>query len=235
MIGLGTALNVGGVLIGGFTGNLFKKGIEQRYRDTLMHALGACVIFLGIGGCLEEMLVVTEEGLKAQGTLLIICCFSIGAVIGEWLNIDHRVEQFGNWLKKAVRSEDDDGFVSAFVTTSITICVGSMSVIGAIADGISGDYSILATKAVIDGIFVLVMTTSMGKGCIFSAISLGVLQGAITILAQLIKPFMTAQALSNLSLTVSILIFCIGINMIWGEKIRVANLLPAIFLSMFCR
>ncbi len=104
--------------------------------------------------------------------------------------------------------------------------------VGAIKDGISGDYTILAAKALLDLIIILVMTVSLGKGCIFSAIPVALFQGTITLLARLIEPIMTAQALSNLSLTGSVLIFCVGMNLIWGKMIKVANLLPAIFLAV---
>ena len=107
-----------------------------------------------------------------------------------------------------------------------------MAVVGAIQDGILGDYSILAAKAVLDLIIILVMTASMGKGCIFSAVPVALFQGTITFLAQFIEPIMTEQALSNLSLTGSILIFCVGVNLVWGKMIKVANLLPVIFLAV---
>ena len=118
------------------------------------------------------------------------------------------------------------------MTASLTVCVGAMAVVGSIRDGIYGDYSILAAKAVLDLIIVLVMTASMGKGCIFSAVPVGIFQGILTLLAALVEPLMTEQALSNLSLTGSMLIFCVGVNLLWGKKIRVANLLPAIFVAV---
>ena len=107
-----------------------------------------------------------------------------------------------------------------------------MAVVGSITDGITGDYSILAAKAILDLIIIMIMTASMGKGCIFSAIPVGLFQGSITLLARLVEPLMTEQALANMSLTGSMLIFCVGVNLIWGKKIKVANLLPAIFLAV---
>ena len=112
------------------------------------------------------------------------------------------------------------------------LAIGAMAIVGAIQDGIWGDYSILATKAVLDLVIIMVMTSSMGKGCVFSAVPVAVLQGSITLLARFIKPFMTEAALSNISLIGSILIFCVGLNLVWGKKVRVANLLPALVVAV---
>ena len=197
-----------------------------------MSAAALCVLFLGIGGCMEEMLVVTEDGITTTGSMMMIACFAVGALIGEWLDIDRHMEEFGVWLKKKTKSEGDSSFVDGFVSASLTVCIGAMAVVGSITDGITGDYSILAAKAVLDLIIIMIMTASMGKGCIFSAIPVGVFQGSITLLATLVEPLMTEQALSNMSLTGSMLIFCVGVNLIWGKMIKVANLLPAIFLAV---
>ena len=118
------------------------------------------------------------------------------------------------------------------MTASLTVCIGAMAVVGSIQDGISGDYSVLAAKAVLDLIIILVMTAAMGKGCIFSAIPVFLFQGTITLLSRFIEPVMTSVALSNLSLTGNILIFCVGVNLVWGKKIKVANLLPTIVIAV---
>lgn len=232
MIGLGTILNVAGIIFGGLLGLLFGRQMEQRFQDTLMSAAALCVLFLGIGGCMEEMIVVTEDGLTTSGSMMMIACFAVGALIGEWLDIDCHMEEFGVWLKKKTKSEGDSSFVDGFVSASLTVCIGAMAVVGSITDGITGDYSILAAKAVLDLIIIMIMTASLGKGCIFSAIPVGLFQGSITLLARLVEPLMTEQALSNMSLTGSMLIFCVGVNLIWGKKVKVANLLPAIFLAV---
>lgn len=232
MIGLGTWINVAGILIGGIGGILFSKRMEQRYQETLMMAVGVCVLFLGIGGAMEKMLIISQNGLSSGGTMMIIGSFAIGALLGEWLNIEWYMEEFGRFLKRKTKSEGDAGFVDGFVTASLTVCIGAMAVVGAIQDGISGDHSVLIAKAILDGIIILIMTASQGKGCIFSAIPVGIFQGAITVLARLLEPLMTTQALNNLSLTGSILIFCVGVNLVWGKKIKVANLLPAIVIAV---
>ncbi len=232
MIGLGTLINVAGILAGGAGGLLFGKRMEKRYQDTLTVAVGISVLFLGIGGCLEEMFTITEEGISGSGTMMMIGSFAIGAVIGEWLNLDYWIERFGEWLKTKTKSNKDAGFVDGFVTASLTVCIGAMAIVGAIQDGVMGNYSILTAKAVLDFIIILIMTASMGKGCIFSAIPVFFFQGIITLFAGLIEPFMTEAALSNLSFTGSMLIFCVGLNLIWGKKVKVANLLPAVLVAV---
>ena len=175
---------------------------------------------------------VTESGLTSGGTMMIIGSFAIGSLIGEILNIEKHLEHFGEWLKEKTKNDRDTKFVDGFVNTSLTVCIGAMAVVGAIQDGIAGDYSILAAKAVLDLIIVIIMTTSMGKGCIFSAIPVAIFQGCITILSRFIEPWMTEQALVNLSLTGSMLIFCVGVNLIWEKKFKVANMLPTIVIAV---
>ncbi len=231
MAGTGTLINVAAIVIGGMGGMLFGSRLKKRYQDTLMTANGVCVLFLGIAGAMEKILTVTEDGLASGGTMMMIGSLAIGALIGEWLNIELRMEQFGEWLKVKTGSSGDAGFVDGFVTASLTVCIGAMAVVGSIQDGILGDYSVLAAKAVLDLIIILVMTASMGKGCIFSAIPVGLFQGSITLLSRFIQPFLTEAALDNLSLVGSVLIFCVGLNLVWGKKVKVANLLPSIVIA----
>ena len=232
MIGLGTIINVAGILVGGGIGLLIGRGIKQRYQDILMSATGVSVLFLGIGGTMENMLTISDGTISSGGSMMMVISMAVGALIGEWMNIEGRMEQFGVWLKEKTGSSGDNSFVDAFVTTSLTVCIGAMAIVGAIQDGISGDYSVLAVKAILDLIIVSVMTVSMGKGSIFSAIPVGVFQGVITLLARLIEPLMTEAALANLSLVGSIMIFCVGLNLVWGKKVKVANFLPAIVIAV---
>lgn len=232
MIGFGTILNVGGILLGGVAGMLFGKGLPKRFQETLMRAVALCVLFLGVGGCLQEMLAIVDGGLESGGTMMMIGSFAIGAILGELLDLEGKMERFGEWLKRKTKSDGDATFVDGFVTASLTVCIGAMAVVGAIQDGIRGDYSVLLAKAILDLIIVMILTASMGKGCIFSAIPVGLFQGAVTLLARQLEPLMTEPALSNLSLTGSMLIFCVGVNSIWGKKFKVANLLPTIFVAM---
>ena len=231
MFGLGTIINVTAIVAGGVMGLLFGKKLTERYQSNLMMASALCVLFIGVSGCMEQMLKLTENGLSSSGSMMMIACFAVGALLGEWIDLDTKMERFGEWLKEKTKSDGDNAFVDAFVTASLTVCIGAMAVVGSIRDGIYGDYSILTAKAVLDMIIVAIMTASMGKGCIFSAIPVGMFQGAMTLLAKVIEPFLTDEGLEDMSLTGSVLIFCVGVNLIWGKKVKVANLLPAIFLA----
>ena len=180
MFGLGTIINVTAIVAGGVMGLLFGKKLTERYQSNLMMASALCVLFIGVSGCMEQMLKLTENGLSSSGSMMMIACFAVGALLGEWIDLDTKMERFGEWLKEKTKSDGDNAFVDAFVTASLTVCIGAMAVVGSIRDGIYGDYSILTAKAVLDMIIVAIMTASMGKGCIFSAIPVGMFQGAMT-------------------------------------------------------
>lgn len=232
MIGLGTIINTLAILAGGICGGLFGRFLNDSAQDTLTKVCGVSTLFIAITGALEQMVTVEGTGITTGGSMLIIGCLAIGAVIGEALDIEGGFERFGEWLKIKSGNAKDKGFVNAFVTASLTVCIGAMAIVGSIQDGLMGDYSILATKAVLDLIIIMVMSCSMGKGAVFSAIPVAVFQGSITLLAGLLRPVMTDAALGNLSLVGNVLIFCVGINLVWGKKVKVANLLPAIVVAV---
>ena len=232
MVGLGTIINTLAILVGGILGMVFGRFFKESVQDALCKTCGVCTLFLGIAGALEGMLTVDGNGVVSGGTMLIIGCLALGSLAGEFLDLEGAFERFGQWLKIKTGNAKDKGFVDAFVTASLTVCIGAMAIVGSIQDGILGDYSILAAKAVLDLIIILVMTCSMGKGCIFSAIPVAVFQGSITALAGLIRPLMTEAALGNLSMIGSILIFCVGVNLVWGKKLKVANMLPAVIFAV---
>lgn len=232
MTGLGTIINCAAILIGGIFGLLFGRFVKERVQDALTKTCGVCVLFIGIAGALEGMLSVQDNGIVSGGTMLIVGCLALGTLIGELINIENIFEKFGQWLKNKTGNAKDAGFVDAFVTASLTVCIGAMAIVGAIQDGIAGDYSILATKAILDLIIIMIMTCAMGKGCMFSAVPVAIFQGSITLLSSLLRPIMTDAALSNLSMIGSILIFCVGVNLVWGKKLRVANMLPAVVIAV---
>lgn len=232
MFGLGTMINTAAIILGGLSGHLFGKTLKERHQDSLTLACGVSVLFIGIAGAMQGMLTIQEGGINSGQTMLVTLCLAIGTLIGEIINIEDAFERFGEWLKIKTGNAKDKDFVNAFVTASLTVCIGAMAIVGAIQDGIFGDWSLLATKAVLDFIIIMVMTCSMGKGCAFSAIPVFVFEGAITVFATFLKPLMTDLAMDYLSLIGSILIFCVGLNLVWGKKIRVANMLPAVVLAV---
>ena len=231
MPGLGTIVNAAAIILGGLAGLLFGKLIKPRIQETIMMACGVCVIFLGIAGAMEKMLTSSADGtLGSGGTMMLIASVVLGGLVGSLLNIEGAMERFGTWLRKVTHSEGDGGFVTA----SLTVCIGAMAVVGSIQDGILGDHSTLFAKAVLDMVIIVVMTAGSGKGCIFSAIPVAVFQGTITALSRLLEPIMTPAALNNLSLVGSVLIFCVGVNLVWGKKIRVADMLPSLVFAVAC-
>lgn len=226
MPGMGTLINVIGILAGGMLGMWFGKRFSSRMQETLNRACGISVLFIGMAGALEEMM-------KNDGrSMFIVICIVLGGLIGELINIEGWFERFGKWLKIKSGNAKDPMFVEGFVTASLTVCIGAMAVVGAIEDGIHGDFSILATKAVLDLVLVMIMSGYMGIGCVFSALPVAVFEGLMTIFAMLMKSVMITSALSDLSLIGSILIFCVGVNLVWDKRVRVANLLPSLILAV---
>ena len=232
MYGLGTIINTAAIVAGGAGGALFGRFLKENVQDTLTRVCGVSTLFIAITGALEQMLTIENGAIVSGGAMLVILCLTIGAVIGEIIDLEDRFERFGEWLKRKTGNAKDKRFVDAFVTASLTVCIGAMAIVGSIEDGITGDYSILATKAVLDFIIIMVMSCSMGRGAVFSAIPVAILQGSITALAGLVRPLMTEAALNNLSMVGNVLIFCVGINLVWCKKVRVANLLPAIVIAV---
>ena len=232
MFGLGTLINTAAIILGGLSGHFFGKALKERHQTSLTSACGVSVLFIGIAGAMQGMLTVQDGVITSGQTMLVTLCLAIGTVIGEIINIEDGFERFGEWLKIKSGNAKDKDFVNAFVTASLTVCIGAMAIVGAIQDGIFGDWSLLATKAVLDFIIIMVMTCSLGKGCAFSAIPVFVFEGAVTVFATFLKPLMTDLAMDYLSLIGSILIFCVGLNLVWGKKIRVANMLPAVVLAV---
>ena len=219
---------VAGGLTGHFTGKLFRE--EQQ--EALTKACGISVLFIAISGAMQGMLQIDGGKILSSKSMLVVLCLAFGTIAGELIGIEKGFERFGEWLKRKTGNSGDREFVNAFVTASLTVCIGAMAIVGAIQDGILHDYSILAVKSVLDFIIVAVMPSSMGKGCAFAAVPIFLFEGSITLLARLIAPVMTEAAISNLSLIGSILIFCVGLNLVWGKKVRVANMLPAVLLSV---
>lgn len=232
MIGLGTIINTIAIVLGGVAGGVFGKYISKDIQTTLGKACGISVLFIGTAGAMEGMLQIERDFITSGKSMVVVISIVLGAFIGELINIEGLFERFGEWLKFKTGNGEDSSFIEAFVTASLTVCIGAMAIVGSIQDGILGDYSILATKAVLDFIIIMVMTCSLGKGCIFSAIPVAFFEGGMTLLARSIKPVMTEAALFNISFIGSILIFCVGLNLVWGKKIRVANFLPAIVVAV---
>ena len=234
MPGIVTVVNVIAVILGGIAGLVFGKKIKSDIRESLMKTAGVAVIFIGVSGALSGLLKITEEGtLSTDKALMMIISLIIGSLIGELIKIEDRLDKFGEWLKIKAHATEDGGFVGAFVNTSLIICVGAMAVVGAIEDGINRDPATLFAKALLDFLIVIVMTSTLGKGCIFAFIPIGIFQGTITALSKFAEPlFNIGTVISDLSLVGNVIIFCVGINICFGKKFRVGNMLPSLIAAI---
>lgn len=231
-MGLGTLINALGVIAGGLIGVLIGHRISKNIQEAIMKSAAISVVFLGIIGATEHALKIVDGQIASRGAMMLVVSLTLGTLIGELLNIEKLFENLGVYLKKVTRSNHDNRFVDSFITASLTICIGAMAIIGSIQDALFNDYSVLMAKAVLDFVTILIFTVANGRGSIFSVVPLVIFQGSMTVLAKLIEPIMTPDALSNLSLVGSILIFCVGANLIWNLRIRIANMLPAIIIAV---
>lgn len=232
MRGLGTIINAAAILIGGGLGLIIKKGISEKFKSIWMQACGLASMFIGITGALSNMSVVSDGKVSFEGTILVVCSLAIGAFVGQLIDIETKLDGLGEKLKVMAHAQNDNKFVEGFVTVSLIVCIGAMAVMGSIEDGLSGDYTTLLTKSILDAIIALVFASSLGVGVLFSALSIGVYQGLITLLAVFIAPYLTPAMISGLSMVGSVLIFAVGINLIWDRKIHVGNMVPSIFIPI---
>lgn len=237
MRGLGTIINVLAVIVGSFIGLILKGGLPKRFEKTIMSGVGLAVLLIGLTGVLPEMLVVNGDGsLYSQHVMLTVFSLVIGAIVGELINIEEKLEHLGTWCKAKATflAKDDPRFVEGFVSASLLFCVGAMAIVGSISDGLTGDYTTLAAKSVLDGVVSVVMAASLGGGVILSAVAVGIYQGAITLLATLIEPVLTDVLIGQMTMVGSALIMGIGFNLLFDKKVvKVGNLLPAILVPVF--
>ena len=234
MVGTGTLVNVAAIVLGGLLGLLVRGVLKEHYQDGILKAVGLAIVFLGASGALTGLLTVEGGRLSTVGvrdTLAMVLAMALGALAGEFVDLDRHMEQLGAWLKAKADRGGDSQFIQGFVTASLTVCIGAMAIVGAIQDGLTGNAATLYTKAVLDFILVMIFASLYGKGAIFSALPVGVLQGTITLFAGLLSPVFRQPVIDNLSFLGNMLIFCVGINLCFGTRFKVANLLPALVLG----
>ncbi|MBQ8029040.1 MAG: DUF554 domain-containing protein [Clostridia bacterium] len=234
-VGIGTVVNCFAVVFGGIFGLIFKKALKERFQQTMIKAMGVAVIFIGAAGALKRLFALASDKNETIHIVLMVVALALGAFVGELINIQGLTEKFGAFLKEKTGSSNDRDFIDGFVYASLTVCVGAMAVIGPIEDALNRDPSTLFTKAILDFVIIMVMASSKGKGTIFSALPLGVFQGSITLFAKLIEPLLNDLAVTNISFIGSMLIFCVGLNLLTDKQvIRVANVLPSlVFIVLF--
>ena len=232
---LGTIVNFFVVIIGGILGSFIKKGVPKRISDAVMSAMAICVIYIGIDGTLETAPNISENPMLSDGLikiLIMILSMGIGTLIGELIDLDKWVNKLGEVLEARFGGMDSSGnFARGFVSCSLLFCVGAMAVNGAMLDAV-GNPNVLLAKSVIDFISVVVMATTLGIGCAFSAFFVLAYQGIITVIGLFLTSFIPAYSISFMSMTGSLVIILVGTNVLGITKIKTANMVPAIFLPI---
>lgn len=217
---LGTIVNSMAIMLGSILGVVLKWGIKEVYRSTIMDGIGLAVIIIGIMG-----------GIKSENIVLVIGSIVLGSLLGEIIDIEGKLDNIGNRLEKRL-GRDDSNFSKGFVTASLVYCIGAMAVVGALESGLLGDHETLFAKSMLDGISAIIFSSTLGIGVLFSAIPVFIYQGSITILAGLVKDILTPEVILEMSSIGGILIMAIGINILGIKKIRVGNMLPAVFIPI---
>lgn len=217
----GTLVNAAAITAGGLIGLCLQKGIQERYKTTIMQAISLSVILIGI-----------RSALGASDLLGVIICMAVGSLAGEALGIEDRIEALGKYAEKRFSRSADGSFAKGLITASLVFCVGSMAIVGSLESGLTGSHDTLFAKSLLDGITSVVFASTFGGGVIFSAVPVLIYQGAITLGASMLKPFLTSDVIAQMSGVGGLLIAAIGINMLQLARIRIGNMLPAIFLPL---
>ena len=232
MAGVGTLCNVVGIVAGGAAGLVFSRFFNEGLRKLMLTVCGLSLFLMGLTGAMQEMLTVENGAISVHGSMTVLLSLALGALAGCTADLDRRVGQFGQWLRRKAGCENDEGFAGGFIKASLVVCIGAMAILGPINERFYSDHSILLVKSLIDFVTIMILTVPYGKGCLFAAIPVGICQGTVTAASGLIQPIMTSQALSNLSMVGSVIILATGINLIWDKDIKVANLTPALFVAV---
>ena len=231
MIGIGTLVNIATILVGGALGLVLKRVLAKRIMDTVMQGISLAVIVIGISGTLAAAFSIVDNQIVGGHVLIMIVSLAIGGLIGELLKIEERLKSFGMFCERKLTKPDDEStFAQGFVTATLVFCIGSMAIVGSLEDGINRNPDILIAKSVIDGIAAMIFASAMGFGVLFSAFTVGIYQGTITVLSVFLAPFLSDIVIQQMSVVGSILIISVGLNMLKIGKIKTANLLPAIFI-----
>ncbi|MDE4542490.1 DUF554 domain-containing protein [Thermoanaerobacterium sp. R66] len=218
---IGTFVNAASIVVGSFVGTLFKIGIPDRIKSTVMQAISLSVLIIGF-----------DSALKYKNLLLVIISLAIGGIVGELLDIEKKLNQFGDFLERKLSRNGENKISEGFVTASLIYCIGAMAIVGALKDGLQGDHSILFAKSMLDGISSIIFASTLGIGVMISSISVLLYQGSITLCASLLKDLLTANVIADMSAIGGVLIIGISLNMLNLTKIKIGNLLPSIFIPI---
>lgn len=220
---LGTIVNAGAIVLGSLIGLFLSRGIPDNYKEITLSAVGLSVVLIGV-----------RSALVSESLMIVIFSMILGALIGEWIQIEKKLENFGKFLEKkiAAKSGDTSSFARGFVTASLVFCVGSMAIVGSLESGLTGNHQTLFAKSVLDGVASIVFSSAMGVGVMFSGLAVFIYQGLITLTAVFMKNFLVAETIGQMTSVGGLLIVAIGFNMLKITTIRVGNMIPAIFLPL---
>ncbi len=211
------------IVLGTLIGKIFTR-IPENTKETVMKIIGLAVFLLG-----------AQMGFKSNEFLIVIISLVVGAVLGEWINLDRKLNNVGNWLERKMGSKQQGSVSKGFVTATLIFVIGAMSVVGSLDSGLRGDHQVLYTKSIIDGFTSIVLTTTLGIGVLFSAVPVMIYQGSIALFATQIDRFVPSDLLEllifEITATGGVMIMAIGMNIIGVTAIRVANLLPGILVA----
>lgn len=228
--GIGTIVNVAAVALGCTVGLLFKKLVTEKMQTALTSALSLATFSVGLTGVISNGVRLADGLLSSQYILLMIVSMVIGTAIGTAIDIEKRLDSFGEFCQKKLSRGSSSTFAQGFVTASLVFCVGSMSIMGALNDGIKNDPNILFAKSALDGIISIVFASTLGAGTLLSIATLIVYQGSITLCASLVAPYLTEEVVMQMSFIGNILIMGIGLNFVYKPKFKVGNMLPSLFV-----
>jgi len=216
-------VNAMAVVIGSLIGLLLKKGIPERLMESVMKTLGLCTIFIGIIGLLN-----------GENVLVLIVSMVLGTFIGEGINLDLRIRRLGEWVELNFKKGDSKNLEIAegFVTATLLFCVGAMAIVGSLQSGLTGNHETIFTKSVLDFVAATIFASTLGIGVMFSAVAILVYQGSIVLLSSWIAPFLTDAIIGEMTAVGSLLILALGLNILGVTKVKVMNLVPAIFLPI---
>ena len=220
MILLGSIANAAAIIIGGVAGSIFKRGLSERFSSLIISALGLFTLAIGIMFAIES-----------KSIMVVVFSLVLGAIIGEWIDIDKRMNNLGDYIQDKLKSKEGN-FSQGFVTATLLFCVGSLAIMGSLQSGLMNDHKILFTKAIVDGITSVVFASTLGLGVVLSFLPVLIYQGAITLLASVVAPYLSGAVITEMTATGGILLIGVGINILEIKKIKVSNMLPAIFLPI---
>ncbi|WP_066891999.1 DUF554 domain-containing protein [Clostridium nigeriense] len=219
---LGTIINTLSIIVGALIGLFVKGKISKNINETIMNGLALCVIYIGISGAL-----------KGNNTMVIIISIAVGGLIGELIDIDRKLESFGDKIEKKFNKNNSNISISqGFVSATLLFCVGAMAIVGSLESGLNNNHSTLYAKSLLDGITSIIFTSTLGIGVMLSAFAVFIYQGSITLMAGFLSSFLNDVAINNMTAVGSILIMGLGLNILRVTKIKISNLLPSIIVAV---